>query len=133
MVVAESPIAFSLRKAVAESVRHVPHKHTDALRKIWNQLRNSVRLGTRIDEDAAAAEVSVLSSMNTSTDWINVPGQFTSTFSVQSAAECIRMDMFRYQIGALVCVHPNGYVQVPNWCSSLCASEWICSGTKLVL
>ena len=52
-------------------------------------------MGIRFDADAAAAEMSVLNAMNTSADWINVPGQFTSLFSIQTAVECIRMDMFR--------------------------------------
>ena len=96
MLVAESPLAFSLRKAVAESVTPSPHnRSTDLLRKVWCQLRNSVRMGLRVDEDAAAAELSVLSAMITSTDWINVPGQFTALFNVHTALEYIRMDIFR--------------------------------------
>ena len=95
MVIAESPLAFSLRKAVAESLKPGPHKQVDTLRKVWNELRNHVRLGQKYDEDAAAAEMSVLSAMNTSVDWVNVPGQFTSLFCVHSAVKSIRTDWYR--------------------------------------
>jgi len=104
ILIVKSPISFSFRRAVLESVQ-MQHKgkdlYVDKRREIWNALAIHVRQELNARKDARGKKryrnESIRSTLNDcDIDWIKVPfdDSFTSLFSVHQCVEWIKCNFF---------------------------------------
>jgi hypothetical protein len=97
-----SPLAFSLRKAVYNTLqlkfRGIDAQYADARRTVWNTLATHVRQGLTMEgQSKQYTELEVLRAHDTSSvDWVNISSShsFTRLFSVQTSVDWVRNHFF---------------------------------------
>jgi hypothetical protein len=97
-----SPLAFSLRKAVYNTLqlkfRGIDAQYADARRTAWNTLATHVRQGLTVEGHGRQyTDLEVFRAHDTSrVDWINISSShsFTRLFSVQTSVDWVRNHFF---------------------------------------